>query len=310
MRARALIAAVALLGFLLPAGAEAVIPVQNPIGKPLDTTQAGASTRFRLRFQLGGSEHIKDLTTRLPRGLIPNENYPTCPLATFMADGCPSSTRNGSTTVSVSVLGLPMQVPGRIYNLRVPGEALPAPGIVLDAATGKVFQRGRTEIVGDRLQTVITNFPREVTIGVLPVPLRINAIDIELAAGFIRNPVTCEPTTTTFLVTSYEDPGRASSAEDTYTPTGCLPARVPRCKGKRATKVGTGRRDVLNGTRRRDVIVARRGNDVLRGRGGRDLPCGGPGRDTLIGGPGRDRLIGGPGRDRLIGGPGVDRQRQ
>jgi hypothetical protein len=299
MRAgRTLIAAVALLGFLLPASAEAAIPVQNPIGKPLDTTRAGASTRFRLRFQLGGSEHIKDLTTRLPRGLIPNENYPTCPVATFMADACPPTTRNGSTTVSVSVLGLlPMQVPGRIYNLRVPGEALPAPGIILDAATGKVFQRGRTEIVGDRLQTVITNFPQDVTLTVVPVPIRINSIDIELVAAFIRNPVTCDPTSTRFLVTSYEDPGSTSTAQDTFTPTGCR-APLPKCHGKRATKVGTGRPDVLNGTRGRDVIVGRGGNDLLRGRGGRDLLCGGPGRDTLIGGPGRDRLFGGPGVDK------------
>jgi RTX calcium-binding nonapeptide repeat (4 copies) len=295
---RACAAVVVLLGLLFPAGAQAAIPLQNAIGQPLDTREAGANTRFRFHLRLGGSEHIKDLTTQLPRGLIPNDAYPTCPLATFMADACPSATRTGRTTISVAALGLlPMDVPGRIYNLSVPGEALPGFGIVLDAPTGKAFQRGRTEISGGRLQVVINDFPQTVTLLGAPVPIRINSIDIELVAAFIRNPVTCDPTTTRFLVTSYEDPGTTSAAQDTFTPTGCQ-APLPKCLGKRATKVGTGRRDVLNGTRGRDVIVGRGGNDLLRGRGGNDLLCGGPGRDTLIGGPGRDRLFGGPGVDK------------
>jgi uncharacterized delta-60 repeat protein len=96
------------------------------------------------------------------------------------------------------------------------------------------------------------------------------------------------------------------------------PAAATRCAGKRATIVGTARRDVLRGTRRRDVIAALGGNDVIRGLAGDDIVCagggndvvdGGAGRDRLLGGAGRDRLLGGPGRDRLIGGPGRDRQR-
>jgi Ca2+-binding RTX toxin-like protein len=115
-------------------------------------------------------------------------------------------------------------------------------------------------------------------------------------AAFIRNPVTCDPTTTRFLVTGYEDPGTTSTAHDTFTPSGCR-APLPKCHGKRATKAGTGRRDVLNGTSRRDVVLGRGGNDVLRERAGNDLLCGGRGRDRLFGGPGRDRLFGGPGVD-------------
>ena len=87
------------------------------------------------------------------------------------------------------------------------------------------------------------------------------------------------------------------------------PGAVVRCAGKKATIVGTARRNVLRGTRGRDVIAARGGNDVVRGLGGNDVICGGAGRDRLLGGAGRDRLVGGPGRDRLIGGPGRDRMR-
>jgi uncharacterized delta-60 repeat protein len=84
-------------------------------------------------------------------------------------------------------------------------------------------------------------------------------------------------------------------------------SRVPRCAGKRATIVGTARRDVLRGTRRADVIVTLGGDDRIAAAGGNDRVCGGAGDDRLAGGSGRDRLLGGAGDDRLSGGPGHDR---
>jgi uncharacterized delta-60 repeat protein len=83
-------------------------------------------------------------------------------------------------------------------------------------------------------------------------------------------------------------------------------AAVPRCAGRRATIVGTARKDVLRGTRRGDVIVGLGGDDVIRGLGGADVICGGAGRDVLEGGAGVDRLLGQAGRDTLRGGPGRD----
>jgi uncharacterized delta-60 repeat protein len=82
--------------------------------------------------------------------------------------------------------------------------------------------------------------------------------------------------------------------------------RPPRCGGKRATIVGTPRRDRLRGTGRADVIAALGGDDAVSALGGGDIVCGGPGRDLLRGGPGNDRLLGQAGNDRLLGGPGVD----
>ncbi len=61
-----------------------------------------------------------------------------------------------------------------------------------------------------------------------------------------------------------------------------------RCLGKKATIVGTQRRDELTGTPRRDVIAALGGNDEVRALSGADLICGGKGHDRLLGGPGRD----------------------
>jgi uncharacterized delta-60 repeat protein len=82
---------------------------------------------------------------------------------------------------------------------------------------------------------------------------------------------------------------------------------VPLCARRRATIVGTVRRDVLRGTRRADVIVALGGNDRVRAARGNDVVCGGAGTDTLAGESGRDRLLGGAGNDRLSGGSGNDR---
>ena len=78
------------------------------------------------------------------------------------------------------------------------------------------------------------------------------------------------------------------------------------CGGRKATIVGTARRDRLRGTRRRDVIAGLGGNDVISGLGGSDILCGGPGLDTLSGGAGNDALYGENGSDTLRGGAGND----
>jgi Ca2+-binding RTX toxin-like protein len=84
-------------------------------------------------------------------------------------------------------------------------------------------------------------------------------------------------------------------------------AAVPRCRGARATIVGTDGRDVLRGTPRRDVIVGRAGNDRILGSDGSDRICGNIGRDEIRGGRGSDRIFGGGSNDRMYGGPGSDR---
>jgi hypothetical protein len=77
--------------------------------------------------------------------------------------------------------------------------------------------------------------------------------------------------------------------------------KVARCMGKKATIVGTRKKDILIGTRKRDVIVARGGNDFVDGQGRRDLICGGRGHDVLAGGKGRDKITGQRGKDYCQG---------
>jgi Ca2+-binding RTX toxin-like protein len=82
---------------------------------------------------------------------------------------------------------------------------------------------------------------------------------------------------------------------------------TPRCRGRRATIVGTEGPDVLHGTPGRDVIWGGGGDDEILGGLGNDLLCGGPGDDLVHGGRGNDVVDGGPGTDRVIGDLGDDK---
>lgn len=99
--------------------------------------------------------------------------------------------------------------------------------------------------------------------------------------------------------------GEGGACERTCPPSRMVLARYlggdsgARCKGHRATVVGTRRSETLLGTQRRDVIQGLAGDDRIFGLGGNDLICGGGGNDRLVGGKGRDSLSGGPGRNRL-----------
>ena len=308
MRLRRRLALVLALVLLPVAAAQAAIPLQNPKGEPLDTKQINQPTRFNIHIELGGSEHIKDITQQLPRGIQPDGFYPTCAVAAWMADNCPAPSQVGTTKVELTLMGVvPDTINGRIYYLEPEQGELPGLGIILDAPGAKQFQRGETQLNAELgvLESTIRNFPQDA----MGVPIRINSLDVILSQRFIKNPASCETVATNFLVTSYEDPGTTSTASAPLTPTGCSappPAPQRRCNGKVATKVGTGGRNVLRGTGRRDVILGLGGNDVLSGLGSNDVLCGGGGRDTLRGGGGKDLLLGGPGVDVLRGGKGVD----
>src|SRR4051794_467742 len=83
-------------------------------------------------------------------------------------------------------------------------------------------------------------------------------------------------------------------------------SKLYRCAGKRATIIGTNRKDRLRGTKRADVIVALGGDDKVDGRGGNDIVCAGKGNDRVVGGSGKDRIYGEAGKDSLKGGDGND----
>lgn len=87
------------------------------------------------------------------------------------------------------------------------------------------------------------------------------------------------------------------------------PGEAKRCRGRRATIVGTRGRDRIRGTSGRDVIVAFGGNDRIFALGAGDLICAGAGQDLVRAGAGNDRVFGEGGDDRLFGQAGRDRLR-
>ncbi len=158
------------------------------------------------------------------------------------------------------------------------------------------------------------------------------------APGRTRSPPTTQATDPAAIFVGCETraPGRAGgdAAERTerrprrHGRTGT--ATVHKCKGKRATIVGTSTGEKLVGTRKADVIVALGGNDTIKGMGGNDRSAAarartrqgrrrqrpaarrrrqGPdlrrkGRRPLDGGHGNDTVKGGAGNDVLKGGGG------
>jgi Tol biopolymer transport system component len=84
------------------------------------------------------------------------------------------------------------------------------------------------------------------------------------------------------------------------------PGPQPRCAGRVATVVASGKGAPVEGTAGRDVIVGTPGDDLIRGGGGRDLICGRDGDDRVVGGGGDDELYGNAGADRLAGNGGGD----
>ena len=84
------------------------------------------------------------------------------------------------------------------------------------------------------------------------------------------------------------------------------PPRVVKCRGARATVIGTRGPDRLVGTGGPDVIVGFRGDDRILGLGGRDRICAGPGNDRITAGSAADRVFGGPGADVMRGRGGPD----
>jgi Ca2+-binding RTX toxin-like protein len=80
----------------------------------------------------------------------------------------------------------------------------------------------------------------------------------------------------------------------------------PKCKGQKATKVGTDGDDVIRGTGGRDVIVAKGGNDQIFSGENQDLVCAGDGDDFVDSGGGTDKVQGGSGNDTIDGARGKD----
>jgi hypothetical protein len=222
-------AAIALV-VLTPAAAEAFSPTAITAA-PADT-QAGANTNFSVHFALDEPSHdLKSFVLHLPPGEVGAVTAtPLCTQAQFAAKACPADTQVGTTVTHATafptpITGLAVDVPGKLYNLAPVGPEPARLGIRLTPSLGDeiLLQSVVTVRPSDGgLDSTTDNLPRDSALG----PIDIDAIDITLfgtagdpAKGFISNPTSCAPATTTIDTIAYD--GAQGSGSAAYTPTGC-----------------------------------------------------------------------------------------
>ncbi|MGZ8633807.1 MAG: hypothetical protein ACXWZZ_08110 [Solirubrobacteraceae bacterium] len=221
-RGATIVAAVTLLA---PASACAFKPT-GVTAAPADT-QAGANSNFTLHFDVEEpSRDLKAFVIHLPPGEVGAVTAtPLCTQAQFAAKACPATTQVGTTvTHATALLGVAVDVPGKLYNLAPVGKEPALLGIRLTPAVGDeiLLQSIVTVRPDGGLDSSTDGLPRTSALGDIDV----HAVDITLfgqagnpAKGFVSNPTSCAVATTTVDATAYD--GTQGSGSAAFTPTGC-----------------------------------------------------------------------------------------
>ncbi len=218
-----------LLGALLPAAsAQAALDLTSPVAAP-DNTNAGAHSNFNLSFNISGTDHIKNLVTELPPGLV---GAPTaagyCVPAQLMNNACPANSviGNASSNVTATVanplpLTLPLTATGNVYNMIPQGSDPATLGIVLTALPANpVVSSDPVILIGHAsarstdfgLNTTILDIPQTAGLTLLgnihqSSPVHIDSTSLTLRGAspqFMTNPTSCGTKTTRITGTSYE----------------------------------------------------------------------------------------------------------
>jgi hypothetical protein len=232
----------------IPAAAQADITVSGVQAAPKETP-AGAHSDFTLKFDLGGSESIRDLDVNLPAGLIGNPNSaPKCTEAQFQADSCPAESKVGTQTVNSTAAGLlTTDTSGEVFNL-VPHTGEPARlGIRLDTPGSTTHLESVVSVRSP--DSGLTSTIRGIPNNLMGIPIHINSISLTLLAQsgakkpFMTNPTSCDPAVTTLHVVG--DGNSAADGQASFTPTAC--DALPYAPALTATAGGAGQNGVGKG---------------------------------------------------------------
>ena len=259
------LAAVAALLAIGPASAQAI--GVNGTAAPTSSLKAAAHSDFKIHIGFSGGTP-RDLTVSLPPGEIGDPNAaPFCSVAQLNADSCPASTRVGTASTMVTLLGLipnPLAVTGNVYNVAPhPGEparfgialhalSLPAPlsGLVLPPVILQAGVQVNQTTFG--LDTIVKNIPNSATlIGGTPiaVPIGISSMDLTLfgtvGAGhpFLRNPTSCSSLRANFTAVPYSGATGSAASDPPFMLTGC--GKLPFSPGFSARMGAKGQNKVL-----------------------------------------------------------------
>jgi RTX calcium-binding nonapeptide repeat (4 copies) len=224
-----------LIATLLPAAsAQAALGLANAVATPADTS-AGHHSNFTLSFDITGADHIRNLVTELPPGLVGNpQSAGFCVPTQLMNNACPANSVIGSASSNVTATvadlnPLPITIPvtmaatGTVYNMIPQGNDPATLGIVLTAlnaapivASDPVILIGHASARSSDfgLNTTILDIPQTARVTFLPLlggsavtqtsPVHINSTALTLNSSFMTNPTSCGTKTTRITGTSYE----------------------------------------------------------------------------------------------------------
>lgn len=203
-----------LLGlFAFASPAQAAFGLDGLVASPSDT-DAGVHSDFHTHLDVTTpGDQLRDLTVSLPPGLSGNpQSVPKCPVADLNADNCPDASQIGTTSADVTASSLiPLTIDGSVYNVEPnPGEPARL-GIVLRPPDPTalllppIVQQVEVKLRPDfGLDTILTDLPQNAQVlSLLPVPIAINSVDLDLDAAFMRNPTSCGTKTTEFSARSW-----------------------------------------------------------------------------------------------------------
>jgi RTX calcium-binding nonapeptide repeat (4 copies) len=239
---------VVLLAMLLPAGsAQGALGLANGVAAPA-STQAGAHSNFTVSFNITGPDHIRNLLTELPPGLVgnPQAGGPNgfCSPIALNAGTCPGGSVIGNAESTVTVEALPppfpsiLQLPasGNVYNMIPQGNDPATLGVRLTALPeNPLLNADPVILIGHAsarssdfgLNTLILDIPQSAGLSLLGIPLPSNQVHIDSTTlvlrgsnpQFMTNPTSCGVKTTRITATSYE--GDTQTIAPTFTSTGC-----------------------------------------------------------------------------------------
>ena len=154
-------------------------------------------------------------------GLLANpEAVPHCAQELWVADACPADTLIGSSQAVIN--GLVVE-PGRIYNQELLADEAGRLGIIVDAATGKLFLTAPFYVrtTGDYgLDGILDDIPR-LTPGTQITKLSFTLFGTVNGRNFTRGPTSCSLKVSTGEAFGYEHNVSVGGPSSEYTPTKC-----------------------------------------------------------------------------------------
>jgi len=213
----------------LPAAARAAVSISDAQLNP-STTQAAGHPNVTIVTAFGYSgagDDVKSVRVVLPQGLLGDPNAASrCDQMSFAGDACPTDSRVGSTQVTATVLGVPTNSAGDVYNLQPTGAEPARLGVVVRPAVGgKIFLQSPVTLGAETnygLATTFDDLPRSsggVDTQIQRMSLTLNG---RAARGaFTTNPTRCAPAVMQVGATSYDSPGQTATTTARFTPTGC-----------------------------------------------------------------------------------------